>query len=76
MPLPAQQLCRHSLAPRRRIEERRVQLTCPCCHAKYPLEAATEEEAAGELQLLLVQAGPLARPLVAYLGLFRAKAGR
>lgn len=50
-----------------------MQLTCPCCHAKYPLEAATEEEAAGELQLLLVQAGPLARPLVAYLGLFRAK---
>jgi hypothetical protein len=48
-------------------------LTCPCCHAKYPLDAALEGEAAGELQLLLAQAGPLARPLVAYLGMFRSK---
>lgn len=48
-------------------------LTCPCCHAKYPLDAALEGEAAGELMLLLAQAGPLARPLVAYLGLFRSK---
>jgi len=50
-----------------------MNLTCPCCHAKYPLEAALEGAAAGELQRLLAQAGPLARPLIAYLGLFRSK---
>lgn len=50
-----------------------MNLSCPCCHAKYPLEAALDGEAAGELQLLLAQAGPLARPLIAYLGLFRSK---
>jgi hypothetical protein len=50
-----------------------MNLTCPCCHAKYPLEAALDSEAAGELQLILAQAGPLARPLIAYLGLFRSK---
>ncbi|MGE4545818.1 MAG: hypothetical protein AB7D06_17135 [Pedobacter sp.] len=50
-----------------------MNLTCPCCHAKYPLEAALDGEAAGELQLILAQAGPLARPLIAYLGLFRSR---
>jgi hypothetical protein len=50
-----------------------MNLTCPCCHAKYPLEAAFDSEAAGELQLVLAQAGPMARPLIAYLGLFRSK---
>jgi hypothetical protein len=50
-----------------------MNVTCPCCHAKYPLEAALDGEAAGELQLLLAQAGPMARPLIAYLGLFRSK---
>lgn len=50
-----------------------MNITCPCCHGKYPLEAALDSEAAGELQLLLAQAGPLARPLIAYLGLFRSK---
>lgn len=48
-------------------------LSCPCCHAKYPIEAALDSDAAGELLLLLAQAGPLSRPLVAYLGLFRSK---
>lgn len=50
-----------------------MNLTCPCCHAKYPLEAAFDSEAAGELQLILAQAASIARPLVAYLGLFRSK---
>lgn len=50
-----------------------MNLTCPCCHAKYSLDAALEGEAAGELQVFLAQAGPLARPLVAYLGMFRSK---
>lgn len=50
-----------------------MNLTCPCCHAKYPLEASLDGEAAGELQLLIAKAGPLARPLIAYLGLFRSK---
>ncbi|WP_051361145.1 hypothetical protein [Desulfuromonas sp. TF] len=50
-----------------------MNLTCPCCHAKYPLDAALEGEAAGELMVILAQAGPAARPLVAYLGLFRSK---
>ena len=50
-----------------------MNLTCPCCHAKYPLEASLDADAAGELQLLLAQAGPLARPLISYLGLFRSK---
>lgn len=50
-----------------------MNLTCPCCHAKYSLDAALESEAAGELQVLLAQAGPLARPLIAYLGMFRSK---
>lgn len=50
-----------------------MNLTCPCCHAKYPLEAALDSDAAGELQLILAQAGPMARPLITYLGLFRSK---
>jgi len=50
-----------------------MNITCPCCHAKYPLEASLDADAAGELQLLLAQAGPLARPLISYLGLFRSK---
>lgn len=51
-----------------------MNLTCPCCHAKYSLDAALEGEAAGELLVLIAQAGPLGRPLVAYLSLFRSKA--
>ncbi|MGE4406065.1 hypothetical protein [Pseudomonas sp.] len=50
-----------------------MNITCPCCHAKYSLDAALEGEAAGELQVILAQAGPLSRPLVAYLGMFRSK---
>lgn len=50
-----------------------MNITCPCCHAKYSLDTALEGEAAGELQVLLAGAGPLARPLVAYLGMFRSK---
>lgn len=50
-----------------------MNITCPCCHAKYSLDAALEGEAAGELQLIIAQAGPLARPLLSYLGMFRSK---
>ncbi len=50
-----------------------MQLTCPMCHGKFSLESALESDAAGELLVLLSQAGPVARPLVAYLGLFRSK---
>jgi hypothetical protein len=51
-----------------------MNLTCPCCHAKFPLDAALEGDAAGELLAVFTQAGPLSRPLLAYLGLFRSKA--
>lgn len=51
-----------------------MQLTCPCCHAKFPLGAALDREAGAELMALLSGMAPeLARPLVAYLGLFRAR---
>lgn len=50
-----------------------MNLTCPACHAKYSLDAALEGDAAGELQLLLARDAQLARPLIAYLGLFRGK---
>jgi len=48
-------------------------LSCPCCHARWPLEAALEDEAGREL-LGLVAGQPvtLSRPLVSYLGLFRS----
>lgn len=51
-----------------------MQLTCPCCHARYPLGAALDRDAGAELLALLADTPPaLARPLVAYLGLFRAR---
>ena len=51
-----------------------MQLTCPCCHVRYPLEAALQVDAGGELLALMSGLEPdLARPLVAYLALFRAK---
>lgn len=50
-----------------------MNLHCPCCHARFPFEAALEDEAGRELLGLLAQVpGPLVRPLVGYLGLFRA----
>ena len=49
-------------------------LHCPCCHARFPLQAATEDDAGRELLALLAElpAG-VSRPLIGYLGLFRSK---
>jgi len=53
-----------------------MQLNCPCCHARFPLEAALQDDAAREVNGLLVTLQPqLMRPLISYIGLFRA-AGR
>lgn len=49
-----------------------MQLTCPCCHAHVPLEAALQDEAGRELVAMLAAMQPqLALPLVHYLGFFR-----
>lgn len=51
-----------------------MQLTCPCCHVRFPLESALEHDAGRELLALLAGLdSALARPLVAYMGLFRAR---
>lgn len=51
-----------------------MQLQCPCCHARVPLEAVLNAEAGSELLALLAGLdSALARPLVAYLGLFRSR---
>ncbi|WP_041388947.1 hypothetical protein [Polaromonas sp. JS666] len=53
-----------------------MQLNCPCCHARYPFEAALQDDAAREVNGLLVVMQPqLMRPLISYIGLFRS-AGR
>lgn len=50
-----------------------MRLRCPVCHAEAALEAWAEDEAARELMALLSTLdATLGRPLVAYLGLFRA----
>ena len=46
--------------------------TCPCCFATISIEAALESASGRELMGVLAQAGPLARPLAAYLGCFRS----
>lgn len=50
-------------------------LHCPCCQTRFSLDAAVQDSAAREL-LGQLTARPLevARPLVAYLGLFRSRA--
>lgn len=48
-----------------------MKLRCPCCHASNSLEAFTADDAGRELLVLLAGTGPLFRPLVAYLGMFR-----
>jgi len=50
-----------------------MQLNCPRCGHRFDLEAATEDESGRALMALLGRAGPLARDLVAYLGLFRPR---
>jgi hypothetical protein len=49
-----------------------MQMTCPCCHAHVPLEAALQDEAGRELVGMLAAMQPeLARVLVHYIGYFR-----
>lgn len=52
-----------------------MKLRCPVCHSSNSIEAYTADEAGRELLLLLAGSGALFRPLVHYLGCFRA-AGR
>lgn len=48
-------------------------VTCPCCFARFGIEAALEDEAARELMVLLADLPrEIARPLVSYLSLFRS----
>lgn len=49
-----------------------MNLTCPCCFATISIEAALESASGRELMGVLAQAGPMARPLAAYLGCFRS----
>lgn len=50
-----------------------MRLRCPVCHAEAALEAWVEDDAAREMMgLLSALDATLARPLVAYLGLFRS----
>jgi len=48
-----------------------MKITCTSCHTIMHLEAAMEETAGREFTAFLAGLGELARPLVAYLGLFR-----
>jgi hypothetical protein len=48
-----------------------MKLTCPSCHTIFHLEAAMEEAAGREFTAFIADLGQLARPMVAYLGLFR-----
>jgi hypothetical protein len=49
-----------------------MQLTCPCCKAHIPLQAALEDDAGRELLGMLAAVHPsLALPLVHYLSFFR-----
>jgi len=48
-----------------------MQLTCPCCHARYPLDAAVQDEAARELLELSTKAGDLWPLVVLYMTFFR-----
>jgi hypothetical protein len=53
-----------------------VNVSCPCCHARFPFEAAVQDDAAREVMGLLAPLDPgLARLLLTYIGFFRA-AGR
>lgn len=49
-------------------------LTCSCCHARYSIDAANQDEAARDLLALKSNCAPqLWNPLIAYLGLFRSE---
>ena len=49
-----------------------MNITCPCCFATISIEAALESNSGRELMGVLATAGPLARPMAAYLGCFRS----
>jgi hypothetical protein len=51
-----------------------MQLICPCCHTRFPLDAANQDEAARELLALRGTLPPRCwNPLIGYLGLFRSE---
>lgn len=51
-----------------------MQLICPCCHTRYPIDAANQDEAARDLLALRGTLAPRCWfPLIAYLGLFRSE---
>jgi hypothetical protein len=51
-----------------------MQLTCPCCAARFPVEAALMDEAArAAVQAALVLPAGLAEPVLRYLALFRPR---
>lgn len=51
-----------------------MDIRCPCCHAQFNLEHVVEDEALRELMAILAELPrDVSRPLVAYIGLFRAK---
>jgi hypothetical protein len=50
-----------------------VKVKCPSCHAEHPLDAMLDGQAGSELMRLMADLEPVqARPLMAYLGLFRS----
>ena len=49
-----------------------MQITCPCCHARFALEAALESENAAKRVVLLVKM-KAGRSLLAYLAFFRPR---
>lgn len=49
-----------------------MKLRCPVCHSSNSLEAYVADEAGRELLVTLAGTGPMFKPLVHYLGLFRA----
>ena len=49
-------------------------ISCPCCHARHPLDAAlTDEAARAAVARVAALGGELPRTAVVYLGLFRPK---
>lgn len=51
-----------------------MDIRCPCCHATFALEHATEDESLRELMAMLADLPrDVSRPLVSYVGLFRGK---
>jgi hypothetical protein len=48
-----------------------MKLRCPVCHCTFSLEAIVASDAGRDLLIALAEQGPLFRPLVQYLGLFR-----